>query len=223
MPEYMKFTTGGAQIAIWHIKENEQELKAYIGGDSFPVLTQFQDKNRRLEWLAARCSLKLLGITEPIMYEVNRRPYVVSGTQNISISHSFPFVAVICSRTFDVGLDIESLARPFDRIYGKFLTLGESTWLNLDDDFELALVWSAKEAFFKLRLPATFNSFTDMVVLPLQRPLGTRGVLRAKVALWGLGIQTVALEYRFLADYVMTWVSCNPYLLPKLTEEEQYE
>lgn len=214
MPEYLKVTTGGARLALWRIGESESELKAYIGGDSFPVLGQFQDSKRRLEWLGARCALKMLGVTEPVMYEPNRRPYLLSGARNISISHSFPFVAVVSSPYFDVGLDIESLARPFSRIVGKFLTFGEHSWIDLEDNLQLALVWSAKEAFFKLRVPKSFNSFTDVAILPMGGELSDRGVLKSRIDLRGLALQTVCFEYRVIEEYVLTWVSCHPDLLP---------
>lgn len=214
MAECLRLTTGAARVAIWRVEEVEEELKAYIGGDSFPVLAQFQDPRRRLEWLAARCALKMLGIVDPVMYEPNRRPYVVNGKQNISISHSFPYVAVILSETFDVGLDIESLDRPFARISSKFLTFGEHSWIDMEDNLQLALVWSAKEAFFKLRLPPSFNPFSSLAVLPMQKPLGERGILGIKVALPGLAIQTMSMEYRVLDGFVLTWISCHPGLLP---------
>ena len=54
MSEYLKETTGAATLGIWRIDEDEEALKHYIGGDSFPVLQQFTDKKRRLEWLALR-------------------------------------------------------------------------------------------------------------------------------------------------------------------------
>ena len=66
MSEYLKETTGAATLGIWRIDEDEEALKHYIGGDSFPVLQQFTDKKRRQEWLATRCVLKMLGIVDSI-------------------------------------------------------------------------------------------------------------------------------------------------------------
>ena len=100
MPEFLKVNTGVAQLAIWRIEEDEEALKRIIGGDSFPVLMQFQDPKRRLEWLATRCCLKMLGITDSIIYTPNRRPYLSNDRQHISISHSYPYVAVIASTDF---------------------------------------------------------------------------------------------------------------------------
>ena len=43
MPEFLKINTGAATLAFWHIEESEEQLKAFIGGDSFPTLSNFHD------------------------------------------------------------------------------------------------------------------------------------------------------------------------------------
>ena len=211
MSEYLKETTGAATLCIWRIDEDEEALKHYIGGDSFPVLQQFTDKKRRLEWLATRCVLKMLGIVDSIVYAPSRRPFLSNGRMHISISHSFPFVTVIASQDFFVGIDIEALGRSYVRIADKYLTLGEKSWINYANAKQMALVWSAKEALYKLPGMEGLNSFVDMTVLPVEE-VQTRGILQMRVRLQEL-VQLFNLEYRFLDGYVITWVACNPRLM----------
>lgn len=211
MPEYHKETTGAASIAIWRIEEDEDALKRYIGGDSFPVLQMFTNTKRRLEWLAARCCLKVLGITDPIMYAPNRRPFLSNGRMHISISHSYPFVTVIASSYFFVGIDIESLFRDYARIADKYLTLGEKSWVKYDNSKHMSLIWSAKEALYKLPGMEGLNSFVDMTTLPITN-VRDRGIMQMRVHLGGL-VQLFNLEYKFLDGYTITWVACNPQLM----------
>lgn len=211
MPEYHKETTGAALLAMWRIDEDEEALKRYIGGDSFPVLQQFTNTKRRLEWLAARCCLKMLGITDSIVYAPSRRPFLSNGRMHISISHSFPLVTVIASNQFFVGIDIESLNRDYVRIADKYLTLGEKSWVNFDNAKQLSLIWSAKEALYKLLGMEGLNSFVDMTTLPIAE-VQDRGVLKMRVHLGGL-VQLFNVEYTFRDGFTITWVACNPQLM----------
>lgn len=211
MAEFRRVNTGVASLAIWKIEETEEQLKAYIGGDSFPVLMKFQDPKRRLEWLATRCSLKVLGVVDNIIYAPNRRPFLSKGKPHISITHSFPYVCVIVSNDFFVGIDIESLDRAYERIADKYLTLGEKAWIDQRDTRQMALVWSAKEALYKLPGMEGLNSFVDMTAMPLTR-VEEQGSLQMRVRLGGM-VQRFSLEYTFWGEFVITWVACNPRLM----------
>ncbi len=211
MAEVRKISSGVASLALWKIEEDEAFLKAYIDGDSFPVLARIKDQNRRLEWLATRCCLRVLGINDSIIYKPNRRPFLSKGKHHISITHSFPYVAVLSSVSFFVGVDIESTERPFKRIANKYLTLGERGWIDLDDKRAMAIVWSAKEALYKLPGMEGLNSFEDVTVLPL-REIQEQGMLQLRVRLGGL-VQKFSMEYAFFDSFVITWLSCNPSLM----------
>lgn len=217
MPEYHKLSTGPASLAIWKIEEDEEQLKQYIGGDSFPVLAQFQNEKRRLEWLASRCCLKMLGYNDPIIYARNKRPMLSSGRVELSISHSFPLVTVLVSPSFHVGVDIESLDRNYERIADKFLTLGEYTWVDVKDTRQMAIVWCAKEALYKLPGMQGVNSFVDMTVLPLGKP-DAHGRFRMLVRVRGI-IYSYSLEYLFLPSHLVTWVASPKHLLQQGAEE----
>ncbi|MGP1362409.1 MAG: 4'-phosphopantetheinyl transferase family protein [Bacteroides sp.] len=210
MPEFLKINTGAATLAFWHITESEEQLKAFIGGDSFPTLSNFRDPARRLEWLATRCILKTLGITDQVLYTKQRKPLLVSGNEHISMSHTYPYAAVITNPTSFVGIDIEKKNRPFKRIAYQFLTLGELSWLNLDNTLQLALIWSAKEAFFKVYNRTGLNSFTDLDVLPfaVQKKNGAFSLLVHA----DTNFFKAWLEYAILDDFVITWAVCPPQL-----------
>lgn len=210
MPEFLKINTGAATLAFWHIEESEEQLKAFIGGDSFPTLSNFHDDSRRREWLATRCILKTLGITDQVIYTKRRKPLLVSGNGHISMSHTFPYAAVITNPSFYVGIDIEKKNRPFQRIAYQFLTIGELAWLDLNNTLQLALIWSAKEAFFKVYNRPGLNSFTDLDVLPFTVN-GTHGAFNMLVHVKRFCFK-VSIEYSVLDNFVITWAVCNPQL-----------
>ena len=109
-----------------------------------------------------------------------------------------------------MGIDIERRNRPFQRIAYQFLTIGELAWIDLEDTLTLALIWSAKEAFFKVYNREGLNSFTNLDVLPF-RVTGTKGFLPMLVHVSRFCLR-VSLEYSILDNFVITWAVCNPQL-----------
>lgn len=197
-------------IGVWRVEEDEETLKAKIGGDYFPGLAKISHPRRRLEWLAARSLLREFGYTGHVMYHPTRRPFLAHSRAHISISHSYPYVAVILSSDWLVGIDIESFTRPFIDVSDKYLTKNEKKWVDVFNNRQLALIWSAKEAIYKLPgmdgLGATF-----MDIKPITN-FAKSGEFNATVRLGGT-VQRFNLHYFYLEFFNVVWVGCNPKLL----------
>lgn len=194
-------------IGVWKIEENEEELKAFVGGEFFPGLARISNGRRRLEWLAARALLREFGYTGYVMYHPSRRPFLAQSRSHISISHSYPYAAVILSPNLLVGIDIESYTRPFDEIAHKFLTKNELKWVDVDDNRHMALVWSAKEAMYKLPGMEGVGAL-DMNVKPIEN-ISNHGRFDATVRIGGT-VQRFELFYFYFGYYNVVWVGCNP-------------
>lgn len=194
-------------LGVWRVEEDEAQLKELVGGDYFPGLARITHPRRRLEWLAARTLIRQFGYPGHIMYHPTRRPFLANSRAHLSISHSYPLVSVVMSEEYVVGVDIESYARPFSEVTDKYLSANEKRWVDLEDNRRLALIWSAKEAIYKLPGMEGLGG-VDMDIKPISN-LSDRGELRATVHLGGT-VQHFTLNYFYMDYFNVVWVYCNP-------------
>lgn len=157
MPLYQRlsFDEEKCTVAIWQIAESEDELMAPLPNGQ-ELLTEararFKAVGRRLEWLAVRRLMYEVGIGSPIAYHPSGRPCLVNDARHISISHTRGYAAVAIREDAPVGLDIEQLTQKVCRVQHKFLSHEEKLFLLLEKKNveALHLIWTAKEAMFKL-------------------------------------------------------------------------
>lgn len=197
-------------LGVWRVEEDEETLKQIVGGDYFPGLAKISHPRRRLEWLAARSLLRKFGYTGHVMYHPTRRPFLAHSRAHISISHSYPYVAVVMSDNHLVGVDIESFTRPFNEVTHKYLSSNEKRWVDVEDNRTLSLIWSAKEAIYKLPGMEGIGGH-EMDVKPIER-LDRNGKLNATVRIGGM-VQRFELNYFYMDYFNVVWVCSNPKVL----------
>lgn len=194
-------------MGIWRVEETESQLKEFVGGTLFPGLERITHPRRRLEWLAARTLIREFGYNNLVKYHPSRRPFLAFSKAHLSITHSYPLVAVIVSPNGYVGIDIESYSRPFSHVAHKYLSARENKWVDLADNKRLALIWSAKEALYKL--PGMEGlSGSEMNVRPILN-IEPSGVLSASVRLGG-SVQQFSLHYTYVGYFNVVWVCFDP-------------
>lgn len=121
---------------------------ALITAQDVASASRFQNEARRVEHLAWRRVVRReLGRGVQIEYNEVGAPIVDTANTYISVAHTTGAVAVVIADT-PVGVDIELLHRGFDRVASRYLS-AEELALSSDDRW-LAMVWSAKEAMYKL-------------------------------------------------------------------------
>lgn len=110
--------------------------------------SRFQNDRRRREHLAWRRIVRReLGKNTTIDYNAVGAPVVDTPNTHISVSHGADMVAVAIADEM-VGVDIEALDRNFDRVKSRYMSYMEMTLSDHKD--WAAMVWSAKEAIYKL-------------------------------------------------------------------------
>ncbi len=198
-------------MGVWRVEETETQLKELVGGDYFPGLAKLSHPRRRLEWLAARTLLREFGQTGHVLYHPTRRPFLANSNVHLSISHSFPFVAVIISQKNNVGIDIEYYNRPFSHVAHKYLSMREKTWINLNNNKLLALVWSAKEAVYKLPGMEGLGGI-DMDVKPFDS-IPNSGKIEVSVRIGGTVQKFSEVHFFYVGSFNVVWVYCNAKLM----------
>lgn len=107
---------------------------------------------RRCEWLTTRWLFQnVLPGNYQITYHENGKPEINNGEMSISISHCKEIVALLISKSAQaVGLDCETIASRILKIKHKFVNAEEFSQFHSNELENLTLIWSAKEALFKI-------------------------------------------------------------------------
>jgi phosphopantetheinyl transferase len=135
------------RLGIWKIEETEEFFRANV-----PQHRDVTHPHKRLQHLAGRFLLQYLFPAFP--YELieiadTRKPYLPDEQYHFSISHCGDFAAAIISKSGRVGVDIEIPVDRISRIRDKFISKEEIVQFDAEDQRQLTLLWSSKEAVFK--------------------------------------------------------------------------
>jgi phosphopantetheinyl transferase len=146
---------GPAELGIWKITENAEELLSQIvlSQEEQLLYASFRTETRRNQWLAYRRLIKELISPQryPVHYDESGKPFLAGTNWNISVTHTEDYAGVIISHKLKVGIDMELLRPRIDRIKEKFLSQEELSFLSAEKYLEqLTLAWCAKEAIYKL-------------------------------------------------------------------------
>ena len=211
MPLYKKeeFKDGGT-LAVWKITESEQELKIIASAPTSDQenIEQMQPPQRRLESYAVRALLAgIFGERVYIGYEEDDSPYIKNTHHKISISHSGEFACIYVHENADVGVDIETLSRNFDAVEKKILSENEQEYIvEKHRKLQLALIWSAKEAMYKLMSERNVN-FSKQMEIEKFVPYDDEGKLNATFVDAEGEEYELELYYQIFDGYEMVWVA----------------
>jgi len=150
MPLFHYDSYQNSELLIWEISEELHFFRDRLIEQKIPVANGDQIKlyEKSLQWFASRYALSLL-YPSPFVYSVGRKPYLFKGPY-LSFSHSGRFAGAILSQK-NTGLDIQEFNAKLILIKDKFTNNREIEVMNQRDLVSaLSLIWSAKEAIFKL-------------------------------------------------------------------------
>lgn len=197
MPLCKDIVNTSTRVLVWRIDETVQELLALLGCE---VAELPNNQQRKLEKLAVYCMMQHLGLHFPYSYDPSGRPVVGNGV-NISISHSYSYAALAVSKHCAVGIDIERINRNFARVASKYLTQSESR--RAPSQEELALLWCAKEAVYKLPWDKPLDFSRDIEVGVAEM---TSGVGFVDVWVNSCGVMTeLRLNVEMFDGYALVW------------------
>jgi 4'-phosphopantetheinyl transferase len=163
VPVLKKIQTTSSEICLWKITEKEDDFDLAIT-TSKSDLTQ-----RNTQWLASRAALDALEIDiSNVVKDDNGKPYVKGKGKHISISHAKQYAAAISSRVA-VGIDIEEITPRIERIAVRFVNDAEWAFVKEKSKLEtLYLLWSAKEALYKLYGKKAVDFKKHMIASPFE-------------------------------------------------------
>jgi len=143
-------------LAIWHIEESFEQMLNQLNPNETDqeLLLSFKNEKKQLEWLSGRLTLKYLATQIGIDYngvvkDEDGKPSLQGHKHEISLTHSFPYVAAIIDTTQPVGIDLEQPREKVKRIAHKFLSQKELEFAN-NDTLNLNMMWCIKETLYKI-------------------------------------------------------------------------
>ncbi|ELR68576.1 Siderophore (Surfactin) biosynthesis regulatory protein [Fulvivirga imtechensis AK7] len=194
-------------LAIWHMEESAEELreKLHPRSSDTDLLRSYRSDKKILEWYCGRLCLKSLCEHIGIRYEGLRKnttgkPFLRHSEAEISLSHSYPYVAAILDLNKDVGIDLEQPKQKLQKVAHKFLNTQELHFTN-DDITLLCIHWCAKETLYKI-VDQKISFKNHMAIEPFE--VQPKGELIGRVIVNGT-INSFKLEYRIENDYILTF------------------
>jgi 4'-phosphopantetheinyl transferase len=168
MPVVFEKIENDVHLIVYEIEHDENFYKQGIDFTDFDSLelSKIVNPTKRLQWLASRFWVKKLSKQQQQLFLKKTelgKPHIVNYPIKFSISHSRNLVAVICSNTQDVAIDIETIQDKVLKIKHKFIH---------PKDFEqgenlqhLAMIWSAKETIYKHYHTKELYSFKEQIAI----------------------------------------------------------
>jgi 4'-phosphopantetheinyl transferase len=152
MPLEALYDNSESAWALWNIKEDEETLAAQIPFETVPESVRHPSK--RLEFLAARVLIKTLLKEWNTDYNGLRKdeegkPFFIGHNFQVSLSHSYPYVAAMIHRHQSIGIDLEQPKEKLLHIAPRVLNPAELK--NAESDIiKHCVYWCAKEALIKV-------------------------------------------------------------------------
>lgn len=128
----------------------------------------FQSEKRQLEFYFTRVLLREFPVSQIISYRPSGRPVIEEG--HISISHARNTIVIAHCPNKIPGVDIEFFSPKIERIKHKFLASSEEQFLDKDPTLHLTIIWSLKEAIYKMKDQAGLIFKEHILIKSLQSP-----------------------------------------------------
>jgi 4'-phosphopantetheinyl transferase len=195
----------GRAWALWRITEDEKSLAQQIDAHE-QVSDTVTNPQKRLEWLAGRVATKAVmkslqrnfqGITK----DEFGKPYLTGYDLQLSLSHSFPYVAVLVDEKGSVGIDLEQPKEKLLRIASR--VHHENELMDLGTDIvKHCIYWCAKESLIKLHGRKDLIFAENMFIEPFQRD--EEGDITGKIIIGGTET-LIPLHYIVYTNFVLVF------------------
>ncbi len=190
---------------IWKIAEDEQALLDQVK-DYESISGTITHPEKRLEFIAgrvlARNLLEALGKPfEGVTKDVFGKPFFKEHTFQLSLSHSYPYVAALADIRQSVGIDLEQIKKKLVKIGPRVLHASELQDAG-EDETKHCIYWCAKEALIKIYGKKDLVFSEHLLISPFK--LEKEGHLTGKIIL-NETEATVPLQYFVYNNFVVVF------------------
>ena len=187
---------------LWHISEDERALLREASGETIPA--SLTNPNKRLEHIAGRVLVKYLMTQSGLKYMGIRKddfgkPFPVDSTYQLSLSHSYPYVAALIDSSQPVGIDLEQPKPKLLKIAPRVLSKEELEDAG-DDLVKHCVLWCAKEAMIKVYGKKDLALAENLIIAPFR--CSNEGDILGRIIVRGNETK-VPLHYSVHKDFVV--------------------
>lgn len=196
MPFYREIhPTDDGWLSLWKI--TEEHFPVVLTENSQKRLAGMKREDHRRGFLAVRMLLERAGLSDhDLLYHPDGRPFLKDG-RSISISHSHAFAALyIGSEAY--GIDIEKISPRIEKSRPHFIQK-EIIPAGLEPQI-LTIIWTVKEAIFKLSNSRPLSFLTDLYVYPFDLTSGS-GTACSTFPGWE---REFCFQFEQVEDYILT-------------------
>jgi 4'-phosphopantetheinyl transferase len=192
---------------LWEIKEDEKSLVQQIMPYE-TVSETLTNTQKRLEWMAGRAAtrdvMKAMDLQfQGIMKDGYGKPFPVGYDFQLSLSHSFPYVAVLLNKKLKVGIDLEQPKEKLLRIAPRIHHTEEL--LDLGTDIvKHCIYWCAKESLVKFYGKKDLIFAENIFIEPFNR--GVEGDIVGKIIINQVA-SVIPLHYIVYPKFVLVFTS----------------
>ena len=177
-------------IGVWEMTESENDLEKEFSKKTLP---KFKSTKRQVEYLCTRLLLKKINPKLNISYNQFGAP-TINNNQNISISHSDKYVAIIISKN-KVGIDIEKISNKPLKVIQKFISKNDNIKV---DKKEASLAWCVKETLFKYHMEGEIDFKKNINIKEIDFEQKKIHALFLK--------SSVILDFQIINDHILVYV-----------------
>lgn len=190
--------------ALWKIEEDEPTLALTVAPFE-TVPSSISNPNKRLEFLAGRTLIKELARSfglgfQGLTKDVFGKPFLKNHAYQISLSHSYPYVAAAIHRSQSVGIDLEQPKQKLLRIAPRVLHPEELKDAG-DDIVKHCIYWCAKEAMVKIHGKKDLVFAENLLIEPFTQE--KQGELTGRIIVNTTSETTVILSYFVYDNFVV--------------------
>jgi len=177
-------------IGVWEMTESENDLEKEFSKKTLP---KFKSTKRQVEFICTRLLLNKINPKLNISYNQFGAP-TINNNQNISISHSDKYVAIIISNN-KVGIDIEKISNKPLKVIQKFISKNDNIKV---DQKEASLAWCAKETLFKYHMQGGIDFKKNITIKKIDYN-------QKKIHSFLLK-SSVILDFQIINDHILVYV-----------------
>lgn|SRR5690606_4227428 len=193
----------GNPWALWKIDESEDELRKMSPWHEV-IPEAINHPHKRLEWYAARVLVASLmthaGLSfQGIIKDANGKPFPANSSWNLSLSHSYPFVAAYLHAVDSIGIDIQHPNDALLRIAHRILNPAELADAGGQLD-KLCVIWCAKEVLIKVHGKKDLIFAKNLKINPFS--LNSEGHISGSILVNGMET-TVPMYYEIHPEFTL--------------------
>ena len=149
MPLVKEIELLGTRVVVWELLESDCQIAEALDCIGQTDGENFIERHFRLTLGWQFVLHSILGKQYQGVYkDVHGKPFLYGTGLYLSVSHTRQMVVCALHQSKKVGVDVEPISGKIARVKHKFMSNLELT--THDSEFDLTLIWCAKEAMFKL-------------------------------------------------------------------------